>query len=363
MRTRVVVGLVALALTLVVAAGAVLAWQAMSRTDYERAVTSMPASTLRATYTDWAEVRSLTGGSTLSAESSTGAVDRFLDRAYERDLISTSAVYGSTPAMAGEYGFSPLDASWEMYGQSREGAVVVLRLPSSADFAGIEENLRTLGYDAPADGAGSGQVWAGSADLVAQIDSSLTPVFQNVVVLEDEQAVLLSDSPDYVSVAADVVRGSADSLVSPDSSGAADLAEVAGEPVSAVLWASDFACEALSMASADEEDQTVAEGLVADAGEINPLTGLVMAHQSDRSLVVGMQFESSEQAEANLRPRAELASGEAVGQGGLFSDRFRIASARTTGPHVVLTLEPIEDGPESTLLSDLSQGPVLFATC
>jgi hypothetical protein len=359
--SRVVVGLIALALVLAVAAGGLFAWRWLSKTDYEKAVASLPAETLRATYTDWASVRSLADGSSLNASSSVTEVDEFLDRAYERDLISTSAIYGSTHAMAREYGFSPLDTSWEMYGQSREGAVVVLRLPESADFAGVERSLGTLGYDAPPDGAGTGQVWAGSADLVAQIDPSLTPVLQNVVVLADEQTVLLSDNAAYASAAADVVRGDADSLAS--SEGAEDLAGVADEPVSAVLWASDFACEALSMSSADEEDQAVADELVGDAGEVNPLSGLVMAHQPDRSLVVGMHFESSDQAEANLRPRAELASGEAVGQGGLFPDRFRIESARTTGPNVVLTFEPTSDGRESTLLSDLSQGPVLFATC
>ena len=362
MHKRVVVGLVALALVVVVAAGGLFAWRWLSRSTYEQAVATMPASTLRATFTDWAEVRSLAGGGSLGEEASSRDVDGFLDRAYQADLISTSSVYGSTYAMAQKYGFSPLDVSWEMFGQSREGAVAVLKLPESADVSGIEGNLRTLGYDAPEGGAGSGNVWAGSADLVAQIDGSLTPVLQNVVVLEDEQTVLLSDDEAYASSSADVVQGSADSLTD-TGDGLTDLADVADEPVSAVLWASDFACEALSMASASDGDQTVADQLVADAGGVNPLSGLVMAHQRDRSLVVGMHFESSDQAEDNLRPRADLAAGEAVGQGGTFADRFSIETARTTGANVVLDLEPVGDRSESTLLSDLSKGPVLFATC
>jgi hypothetical protein len=356
---RVVVGVTALTLVIVAGAG-VLAWRWVSTTDYEDAVATMPSSTLRATYTDWAEVRELVDGGSLDQASPAGEVNRFLDEAYRDDLISTSAVYSSTYAMARRYGYSPLDATWEMFGQSREGAVVAMRLPEDADFPGIERNLRTLGYSPPAAGAGEGQVWEGSTDLVAQIDESLTPVMQNVVVLEDERLVLMSDNAAYASGAAEVVTGSVSSLV--DDSGAADdLVGVAEEPVSAVLWASDFACSALSMASADEEDQATAEQLVSDAGGVSPLSGLVMARQADQSLVVGMHFEGSDQAESNLRPRAELASGEAVGQGGTFADRFTISRARSTGPNVVLDLEPAGDA--DSLLSDLSQGPVLFATC
>ena len=371
MPKRVVVALVALALVLVVAAGGFFAWRQLSTTDYERAVATMPASTLRATYTDWAQVRSQVDAP-LDGASSSREVDAFLDEAYRADLVSTSAVYASTHVMAQDFGFSPADADWEMFGQSREGAVAAMRLPESTDFAAIERDLRTLGYDVPADGAGAGQVWAGSADLVAQIDSSLTPVLTNVVVLEEEQVVLMSDNPGFASRAADVVRGEEDSLASGSGSGGVgagvgagvgDLADLAEEPVSAVLWASDFACEDLSMSSADDEDQATADRLVSEAGEVNPLSGLVMAQQPDHGLVVGMHFEDSDQAEANLRPRAELASGEAVGQGGTFADRFEITTARSTGSNVVLDLEPTEDPAESTLLSDMSHGPVLFATC
>ncbi len=362
MHRRVVVGLTALLLVVVVAAGGLFVWRWLGTTDYEHAVATMPASTLRATYTDWSQVRDQLDGTSLDDRSPAGEVSTFLDDAYRADLISTSAVYGSTYAMARQYGYSPLDATWEMFGQSREGAVVALRLPEGADFPGIERNLRTLGYEAPPDGAGAGQVWEGSTDLVAQIDGSLTPVMQNVVVLEDEQLVLMSDNAAYASTSAEVVGGDAASL-SDDSDAVGDLVGVAQEPVSAVLWASDFACSALSMASADEEDQAAAEQLVSDAGGVSPLSGLVMAQQADRSLVVGMHFEGSDQAEGNLRPRTDLASGEAVGQGGTFADRFEITRARSTGPNVVLDLEPSGDPAESTLLSDLSQGPVLFATC
>ena len=355
MHKRVVVGLVGLALVLVVAAAGLFTGRWQEQSAFEQAVATMPAPTLRATYTHWAGVRALHGGTSLDEGSSRAVVDRFIDDAYRADLVSTSALYGSTYAMAHRYGFSPLDATWEMFGQSRDGAVVALRLPESADFSGIERSLRTLGYDPP-QGPGAGQLWAGSVDQVARIDGSLTPVMQNVVLFEDERLVLMSDNARYASSAADVVRGDKGSLTD----GLGDLPGLAEQPVSAVLWASDFACEALSMATADEEDQAAADRRLAEVGGVSPLSGLVMAQQRDRRLLVGMRFEDSGQAEDNLRPRTELASGEAVGQGGTFPDRFGIDRARSTGPSLVLDLEPVGD---AGLLGDLSQGPVLFATC
>lgn len=356
MSRRVVVALTVLGLVVVVAGGLV-AWRALAGTPYQQALSTMPASTLRATFTDWADVRAEVGRAP-EPDADDRSVEDFLDRAYDADLVSTSAIYAATAVMADRYDFSPLDATWEMFGQSREGAVVALKLPPATDFAGIEDNLRSLGYDVPADGAGSGGVWAGSVDLVAQIDPSLTPVMQNVVVLPDEQLVLLSDSDAYASATAEVVTGAADSLA--DTDGVGDLGEAAGEPVAATMWASDFACEDLSMADADAEDQARADQLVEAAGEISPLSGLVLARQPDGTFVVGMQFESADQAEENLRARARLAAGEAVGQGGSFADRFAVTSAKTSGSTVLLELKPRRD---EALLSDLSQGPVVFATC
>ena len=138
------------------------------------------------------------------------------------------------------------------------------------------------------------------------------------------------------------------------------LTSVAGTPVTATLWAADFACEDLSMTSADEEDQRVAASLVEEAGGVSPLSGLVMAQQPDRSLTVGMLFESSDQASDNLQARVDLAAGDAPGQGGTFGERFTITSGEADGEAVVLRLEP--RGTEY-VFSDISTGPVLFATC
>lgn len=352
MRRRAAVGAAAVVL---LAVAAVVAWRYLApASDYEQAMATLPASTLRATYTAWDEVRAAAGGDGLAAGSGEADVAGFLDRAFDRDLVSTSALADSTVAMRARYGVSPLDASWEAFGQSESGQVAVLQVDDDVDLAGVEQRLRSLGYDTPAGGLGSGGTWAGSADLVATIDPGLTPVFENVAVLEDERLLVLSDRSDAVSGAVDVVRGDAPPLDEPD------LAAAAEEPVTAVLWASDFACEDLSMGSADEEDQRVADGLVDDAGGVSPLTGLVVAQQPDRSLRVGLEFETEEQASDNLQPRVDLAAGEAPGQGGSFADRFTVASAEADGDTVRLELDPRD---AQFVFSDLTSGPVLLATC
>jgi hypothetical protein len=280
---------------LAVAGAAFVVWRLLStETDYERAIGTLPASTMRATYTDWAAVREAARGDGLAAGSSESEVATFLDRAFERDLVSTSAVAESTVAMSDQFGVSPLDATWEVLGQAEAGQVVVLGVTDDVDLAGVEQRLRSLGYDEPSGGIGTGGTWEGSPDLVARIDPGLSPVHQNAAVLEEQRLVLFSDSAAPVSAAAEVARGDADPLDE------AALAEVAEEPVTAVLWATDFACQDLSMSAADPEDQRVADGLVREAGGVSPMTGLVVAQQPDRSLRVGLEFETSDRASDDL---------------------------------------------------------------
>ncbi|HET7386473.1 MAG TPA: hypothetical protein VFJ19_07390 [Nocardioidaceae bacterium] len=360
MPRRRVAALAAFVVLALIVAG-LLAWRAAHRrSDYESALAQLPRSTLRVTFTDWADVRAIAGGTSLGAASSHRAVSAFATRAYDRGLTSGSALHGSTYALMHRYGVSPLDAQWEALGQSRQGQVDVLRVDDDVDLSGIERGLRTLGYTPPSAGAGVGGTWVGSPDVVARIDASLTPIEQNLVVLPDRHLVLMSDDADYVTRAAGVVRGDRPSVA--DVAGVSSLAALAGQPASAVQWASTFACVDLSMASADPESQRVGDHLVAKSGGINPLSGLVMARSGvgkQRRIRVGMYFETSAEASANLQPRVDLASGPAPGQGGTFADRFRIVSGTADGQQVLLTLAPHRAG----VLSDISTGPVLFATC
>jgi hypothetical protein len=355
-----VVAASAVVLVLALAAGLVT-WRLLSsRSTYEEALGSLPKATLRTTYTDWQVVREKARGTHLDAGSSASAVTGFLDRAYDLDLTSGSGVTDSTQALSRRYGFSPLDAQWEALGQSREGQVDVMRLDDDVDTDGIERALRRLGYDAPSAGSGTGGTWVGTPELVAGLSGDLTPLQQNVAVLPDQHLVLMSDSASYASEAAAVASGqdgSARSLL--DDPGVASLAGRVDEPAAAVQWTSTFACEDLTMGAASEEDQQTGKQLVAKAGDVGPLEGLVMAQQPDRRLVVAMHFETSDQASSNLQARVDLASGDAPGQGGSFADRFRVTSGEATGHDVVLELAPRA----RQVLSDVSTGPVLFATC
>ena len=85
-----------------------------------------------------------------------------------------------------------------------------------------------------------------------------------------------------------------------------------------------------------------------------------MAVQDDGSLLVAMSFENDEQARRNADSRAALAAGAAPGQGGSFAERFDLGPVTADGRVVTLELHPLDDSP---VLSDLSTGPVLFATC
>ena len=59
--------------------------------------------------------------------------------------------------------------------------------------------------------------------------------------------------------------------------------------------------------------------------------------------------------------RVDLAAGEAPGQGGSFAERFRVVSGEASGELVVMELRPRAD--REFLFSDITSGPVLFATC
>ena len=115
------------------------------------------------------------------------------------------------------------------------------------------------------------------------------------------------------------------------------------------------------MTSAGEGDQAEGDRLVAKAGGVDPLSGLLVGMRSDRTLDVVMEFADDRQAEANLRPRAALFVGPAVARTGSFADDLRLVRSRTEGSSVVLTVEPKEK--TGFALSELTSGPVLFATC
>jgi len=326
-------------------------------TPLQQAVGLLPDDTLRVSFTDWTQLSEQLDGAGITASSEPAAMEEFLERAFDEDLIATSSLADSFTALAAAYGVTPLDAEWEAYGQGRDGSVALLRLGDDVDLDDLRDRLEALGYEVPPGGASSEGTWVGSPELVAKQDPILTPLQQHLAVVEDQNLFVMSDRPEYVDVAVAAVTGDDPDLASVD--GVTELVDIAGEPTDAEIWARDFACEDLAMAQADPSDRTRGQQLTEDAGGVHPLQGLVFAQQADHTLTVGMQFSDDDQASADLQPRTDLARGEAPGQGGSFSDRFTVADATAQGSTVTLTLDPRE----GRVLSDLQQGPVLFATC
>jgi hypothetical protein len=328
----------------------------LAATRLERAVAMLPESTLRASYTDWDKVSEQADGGGITAATSEAKTEAFLDRAFGEDLTTVSALGSSFAELAANYEVTPLDAEWEIYGQGRDGAVDLLRLGAGVDLEALEERFAALGYQSPPEGEGESGVWVGTPELLAGFDVPLQTLQLNVAVVESERVLVMSDTPEYAASVVELVQGDGASLET--TAGVPELVAVAEEPTVAVLWAGDFACEDLAMSGAGPAEAEEGAALVAEAGGVHPLTGLVMA-QGASSLTVGMTFASEEQAVADLQPRTDLASGPAPGQGGTFPERFEVTEATSEDTVVRLELEPVE-GP---VLADLGQGPVLFATC
>ncbi|HET8561760.1 MAG TPA: hypothetical protein VFL69_14660 [Marmoricola sp.] len=347
MTRRVIV--VALAVVLLAAIGwtGKVLWDRAHRTDFQQALGLVPASSLRVGFTDWASVR---------ARLHTADVKRLEAKAYNTDLSAASSIDQEGVALQRLYGFGPGTATWEAYAQSRQGATMVLKLPDTSDFGAIAGHLRDNGYHQPSSDTG---VWRGGIDLVASLDPTLSPEVQYVVLLADQHLVVTSDQSSYAATAARVAAGDGRSLADLDSVG--EMASRVPAPAAAMVWSRDFACRDLAMSKADAGDQRLAQQLITRAGPVSPLSGLVMAMAPDRTLTVAEQFESTGQARENLGARAKLAVGQAVGRGGSFADDFRLTAAKATGSTVLLTMKPKQR--VGFVLSDLYDGPVIFATC
>lgn len=348
-RRRWIAGAVAL-LVAALAVGGVLLFRGGDRTSFAWAVDHAPSGTQRLSWTDWGAVRAHESAD-LSARSSVPDVRRFLTRAFDDDLSSTSALVTSTPVLQQRYGFSPANADWELFSQSVQGAVVMLHL-SSSDLAAVSDHLTELGYTRPSEPSG---VWQGGPGLLARISPSLTPELAYVALDTEDSVVLTSDSSAFLSVAVQAVVGHGARV-----SGLGPVVADAGEPLSSAVYSGDYACSALAMAHAGAADQAQGRQLLAAAGEVNPYSAFAMSDEPDGSLRVAFEFDGADAARTNADTRATLARGPAPGQGGSFRDRFTVDSVTAHGSVVTLHLTPKKG---AYALSDLSTGPVLFATC
>jgi hypothetical protein len=338
----------AVVVVLAVAAAGLVAWRALTpATPLERALERVPADTTRVSWTDWEGVRRELDAD-VDASSTAGEVDAFLADAFAADLSAMSALGTSAGVMQEELGFSPATVSWELLAQSGSGAVEVLGVDDAVDLDAVADRLADLGWTEPEEADG---VWVGGPDVLAATGSMLTPELQHVALLADEGLVLTSDQAPHLGA---VLEGD---------DGAEDLAELAGsleEPLTAAVYDGAYACEHLAMSQADDDAQAEADQLVEAAGEVHPLTGFAMGVLPGGGVRAVMEVEDADDAPGDAEARARLAAGPAPGQGGEFTDRFTVERAGAEGREVVLDLRPAAG---TYVLSDLTSGPVLFATC
>ncbi len=349
MSRRAVVALAAVAA--VVVAG-LAAWRLLSpASPLEQALSMAPAGTSRASWTDWEGVRGELDAD-LAAGSSAEAVEAFLGEAFARDLSSMSALGSSAAVVHTELGISPATISWELLAQSPDGAVEMLGVGDGVDLDELADRLAALGWTEPEEADG---VWLGGPDVLSGVGPDLTPELQHFVLLDDRDVVLASDQAAYLEQVMEVVDGDADGA-----DGLDDLAAGLEAPLAAAVYDGAYACERLAMSQADDDAQAEAAQLVEAAGGIHPLSGFAMGLLAGGDLRAVMEVEDADDAPGDAEARAALAAGPAPGQGGDFADRFTVEAAGSEGRTITLDLRPAED---TYVLSDLTSGPVLFATC
>lgn len=340
--------LAVLVLTLaVLAAAGVVGWRLLGSDDtrLQAALRLTPAAE-RVTWTDWTGVRAALGAD-LDASSPGSAVLEMLDAGFERDLTATSALLSSAETMQRELGFSPGTLDWEVLSRADGFTSLTMRLGDSEDTDRIQDALRRAGYQDDGDGR-----FSSPTDI--PILARVTPILGTMQVDTERRLVIASDTVEGLDRA--VAASEADDA-SPIRE---DVVEQLGAPITAALFTGSQVCRDLAMGQADATSQAEAAALLAAAGPLNPLTGFGLGIDAEGRGRVTMGLETSEQARANADVRATLASGPAPGQGGSFSDRFTLDRAVAVDAVVVLDVTPT---PGTYLLSDLTRGPVLFATC
>jgi hypothetical protein len=315
-------------------------WRNTHRDGLAAALSLVPDDVQRYSWTDWAGVREALDAD--DEKPTSAQIDRFLQRGFSADLTSASAMVTSAAALQSHLGFSPATVTSELFAQSDEGAVVVVE-PASTD--GLDGRLSRAGYR-----RGAHDIWDGSE---AASGLGITPEFSFLAVHDGR--VFGSDSADYLD---EVLAGG----FSPADAVSEVVAAVSepSPPISAVVYSGDYACGHLAMSQADDVDQAQGVELIRQAGGVDPVTAFAMAAGTDRTVTVGLGFEDHDQAVRNADARARLASGPAPGQGGDFADRFRLGRVEASDKVVTMRLRPVEG---AYVLSDLSTGPVLFASC
>lgn len=241
--------------------------RARPRAALVAALDGVPAETATASFTDWRQIRTRLAPSV----GDDGDPSTLLAAAYDQDLSAVSVLVGSVEVMADEYGWTVLDTDWEMYSQSRTGAVIVLALGPRLSADTVVAGMRQVGYAEPAAETSNGGVWTSSGAAATTVQG-VSPRLANVAVLAEEGLVVASDSTDFAEGTIRVAQGEAESLG--DVPAGADVAApLAGSSV-AVVHSAANGCATGSYVDADTGDANQAELAANAAGGLTPHRGL-----------------------------------------------------------------------------------------
>jgi hypothetical protein len=345
-RARLLV-VVAAALVLVAAGLAGVRWWREDQRALAEALDLAPADTQRAGWVDWEGVRDELGAGEIDDADGLAAL---LDDAAAADLTGTSVLAAAAQALRSGLGLSPGSIAWELDAETPAGTVVLLGLPDQVDVSDLGDELEALGWARPDDEDGT---WRAGPDALSA--SGLPPEMQQVAILEDDGLLLASAQAALLESAVTAV-GDAGTV----STGLGEVADGAGDALSAVVLDGPYACETLAMSGAGPRDAARGARLVEQAGGVGPVTGLGLAALPGGSVRALFAYESDEEARRDEDARATLAGGPAPGKGGSYQDWFRVRGATTDGPLLELDLEPREG---RRVVSDLSSGPLLLASC
>ena len=258
------------------------------------------------------------------------------------------------------FGFSPADVDWELFSQCTAGAVLIVGLPDGVDFDELGDGFEALGYERPATRTrASGTAGRGACSPASSRrepdarSSSTSPSTPTTTCCSPATAARTCETA--------VRRPRTTTWTTPGLP--TTWPRRSGEPLSAAVYTGDYACKALAMAQADEDDQSTADRAGRRGGHGRP-DDRRSRWRSSPAARCGwrMAFENDDQARTNADSRADA--------GRRARRPARAATSPTGSPSVRSpptaswsrsTCEPASR--TATCSRDLSTGPVLFATC
>ncbi|MGA8845715.1 MAG: hypothetical protein WB471_03780, partial [Nocardioides sp.] len=211
-----------------------------------------PADAERFSWTDWTAVRREVGLD-LGADSPAAAVQDLLDRGFEADLTSTSALGASALVMQEKLGFSPATLDWELFSQGPNTASLVMRVGPEVDYDVVASSLLGAGYAEPAEEDGA---WEADPETDA-ITAQVTPELNFVSLDRERSLIYASDNTSGINAAVEAGLADSSEVLPPE------VVAATGAPTTAALYTGKHVCSALAMANADVTDLETGEALIA----------------------------------------------------------------------------------------------------